>query len=383
MGARIRISAVGICLVALGACAATPSGPEITDAPGETSLRRFNGLPVTLVDLQENRDGALFVARALMLLERELKPQAFETRGADLLLEQVARRHGPEMRVARDMWDAAENSPFGAGREEFHELGFYGGRTEETFGVRTGINDLRNYAERLLKSHADITPAGQLRAAWRRFSPEVRERRPGYLASAWRFELGGPVRAAVSLSDSLLGPFERSSVESAAESNLTGSLASHEGYVAPRELLELVMEGTGSPVSAAITALARAMQGHRGELPVTIDEGYISLDLAPQDREFLASALAGLSEGFADVASLPLRCDAFGVTFSYLVGRNEARAALGFARGPRGWVLRRFIYEPAAAWVMRRGGARLDLLALVAAAVQSPGDEQVIAPRPR
>ncbi|MCC6574221.1 MAG: hypothetical protein IT462_10560 [Planctomycetes bacterium] len=381
MKTRLALSAsVLLAATLLAACASAPA-PKPDDGPDGTSLRRYTGLPLTLSEFNENRGGAISVCRVLAALERDLHEQSNEARDAEILVDQATRSVGSDLRTARELWLGAERVPPGAGREVFHEYGYYGGEAEhELFAPRNAIPSLGAEAARLLETHADMSPRGQLLAGWRHFAPEVRQRAEGYLASSWRFELVSRGSARVSLCDSLLGPFERSRVEDAGDAYLAGPIMLYEGYRCPQGLMELVVEGPASPVAATISALARVGRGEKAELPVLIAEGYVRVDLSKEDRAFLSAALKGLSQGYADVADLPLNCRRFDVTFSYLVDLNEARATLGFKRIADGWSLEKFVYEPAAAQVMRRN-VSIDMMEMVAAAASGSATKMISARR--
>jgi hypothetical protein len=207
----------------------------------------------------------------------------------------------------------------------------------------------------MLREHSDKNDRLLLLAAWRHFSPAIALRCSQYLACHWRFELSG---ARVAVVESLLGPHRRSHVFDAGKDSFGGMNVIVSGYSLPEGLAMLVAPGEGSPVAATIAALAKT-----GKLPssVAIEGGVVHVALTQADRDFLVAALKGLAEGCCELEYLPRGCTRFEATFDYLVGNAEARATLGFAKTQDGWRLERFVYEPAAASVIGREGAALDL----------------------
>lgn len=349
-------SAALVLSLCLGACASPPSEPpEVRDV---TTLHRFDGAPLKRRDIEARRPSALALARALMSLERELREPWAEDRDASVLMEQ-ADRDG-EMRVARELWRLAEPLPRGLRRSQFAEFGFYADAgPSRRFLPPIAPPDLEGMAAAMLSEHHDRTESALLLAAWRRFSPEISGRRDGYLASRWSFSGGG---AELVLNESLLGPHRRSSVKECDGAFLAGPTSVAQGYAAPEGVLALVAPSAPSPVQAAIDALA----GQAGaRIPVEIEGAGLRVELSEEDRAFLAAALKGLKDGCCDVAALPAGCIQLEVEFDYLVGNAEARSTLRFTRRESRWVLDKLIYEPAAAAVVGREGAALDLIALL------------------
>lgn len=360
-------SAALVLSLCLGACASPPSEPpEVRDV---TTLHRFDGAPLKRRDIEARKPSALALSRALMRLERELREPWAEDRDATVLMEQADR--GGEMRVARELWRLAEPLPRGLRRSQFGELGFYADASpSRRFLPPITPADLEGMAAAMLAGHHDRTQAALLLAAWRRFSPEISGRRDGYLASRWSFACGG---AELVLNESLLGPHSRSSVGESSRAFLAGPASVVEGYSAPEGILALVAPGAPSPVQSAIDALAA--QGN-ARIPVEIEGAGLRVELSEDDRRFLAAALNGLKGGCCEVAALPLGCTQVEVEFDYLVGNAEARSTLRFTRRESRWVLDKLVYEPAAAAVVGREGATLDLISLLR-------DERSSVTRPR
>ncbi len=355
------LAALALCL-ALSSCSFTPDVPK--PQPDTTTLRRFDGEPLRRRDIQARRTGAIALARALMHIERELREPWIEARDAAVLIEHAAAGNPSEIQSARDLWRLSEPVPPGVSRGVFSEYGFYADPMPgRQFTPPISPADFEAAIAQMLGEHNDGSEKALLLAGWRHFSPEVVQRRDNYLAAAWRLELGG---ASVGLCESLLGPHRRSQVYETGHARLAGSNGTLEGYAAPDGVLETVAPGPPSPVSAAIDALAKAT-GNARPLPLEVDGPAVRIALSDEDRAFLVSALKGLSEGCCDLAWLPRSTERIEVTFDYLVGNAEARATLGFSRTERGWVLNKLIYEPAAAAVVGRQGAALDLIAMLRA----------------
>lgn len=357
MRAAAFISAALCAGLLLAACSAVPDLPPDVDS---TTLRRFDGEPLRRRDILARRPTAIAVARALACIERGLREPWVENRDAAVVLDDAGKTAPDDIRTARNQWKLSELAPGGLRREAFAEYGFYaevsptnmlaGGVTPET---------LEGEVARILAEHTDKDDRAVLLAAWRRFSPLITMRRENYLASHWRFELGS---ARVAVIESLLGPHRRSHVLDTGGEFLGGATLMVDGYQMPESISALVAPGESSPVSAAIDRLAI---GGRPPANVNIEGSKIHVGLSPEDREFLAAALKGLALGCAEVEYLPRGCTRFEVVLDYLVGNAEARATLGFARNPDGWTLDRFVYEPAAAAVVGRGGAALDLIEML------------------
>ncbi|CAG0934217.1 hypothetical protein PLCT1_02634 [Planctomycetaceae bacterium] len=349
-------AAIALSLV-LVSCASVDELPPDNDS---TTLRRFDGEPLRKRDIMGRRPSAMALARALANIERGLREPWAENRDAGVLLEEVGKQAPADVRTAKNLWRLAEPVPPGLRREAFGEYGFYADAAPNHLFLATiRPETLEEEVAAMLREHSDKNERALLLAAWRRFSPEVSSRRDNYLASNWCFELGG---ARVAVVESLLGPHRRSHVLDAGKEMFGGVNVTIEGYALPEGLAMLVMPGESSPVAATIDALAKT-----GKTPasVEIDGGVVHVGLSQEDREFLKAALKGLAEGCCDVEYLPRGCTRFEATLDYLIGNAEARATLRFARTPDGWRLDRFVYEPAAASVIGRDGAALDLIAML------------------
>lgn len=351
-------AAIALSLSLLVACCASVSHPPPPDA--ETTLRRFDGQALRRRDIVARRNDALCVARALEAIERGLREPWVENRTAAALIDDLAGMAPDDFRIAASIWRLAEPLPRGAGRTPFGEHGFYAD-VSPTQMISAGVTPatLERKAEALLREHSDAGEAALMLAAWRRFAPRVALRRENYLASCFTFELGS---ASTALRDSLLGPFDRSRVLSTGREFLGGSNVMVDGYALAQGLAMLVSPGESSPVAATIDALVKT-----GHLPgfVKLDGALVQVSLSEADRAFLVAALSGLANGCGDVEYLPLGCTRVEVELDYLMGNSEARATLGFGRVETGWRFEKFLYEPAAASVVGRPGATLDLLEML------------------
>jgi hypothetical protein len=349
-------AALALSLV-LVSCASVDELPPDTDG---TTLHRFDGEPLRRRDIMARRPSAIALARALVLLERSLREPWAENRNSGVLLEDAGKQSPEEMRSAKSLWRLSEPVPRGLRREAFGEYGFYADAApNHLFLTSITPESLEDEVGRMLKEHSDKDDRSLLLAAWRHFSPEVSQRRNSYLACQWRFELGS---ARVSMVESLLGPHHRSYVLDAGHENFGGASVNMQGYVLPEGLGMLVTPGEVSPVAATIDALVKS-----GRTPafVEIEGGVVHVGLSAEDREFLTAALKGMAEGCCEIDALPRGCARLEATFDYLVGNAEARATLAFSRTVDGWRMEKFVYEPAAASVVGREGAALDLIAML------------------
>lgn len=349
-------AALALSLV-LVSCASVDEIPPDSDG---TTLRRFDGEPLRKRDIMARRPNAILLARALAYLERGLQEPWAENRRAAVIIENAGKQAPSEVRSATNLWRLAEPVPPGLRRGSFCEYGFYTDAAPNHLFIATiRPETLEEEVEAMLREHSDKDDRSLLLAAWRRFSPQVSMRRSNYLACNWRFELGS---ARVSIAESLLGPHRRSQVLESGHENFSGANVSVDGYALPEGLAMQVMPGESSPVAATIDALAKT---GRTPASIEIEGGFVHLGLSDGDREFLAAALKGLGEGGCEIEYLPRGCTRFEATLDYLVGNAEARATLAFARTPDGWRLERFVYEPAAASVIGRDGAALDMIEML------------------
>lgn len=347
------------CATLLGGCATVPTQPPQPEPRG-TTLVRFHHERISLEELAANRESALACARAIALLERELREPWVENREARVLLQHVRGLEPPTLSMAMTAWEGAEAKAAGSDREMFREFGVYG--TRRLLGAvvrRAQVATLEDYAASLLASHQEDTPAARLLAGWRHLAPELNRRDTAYLASSWNFHVGMDTRLA--LHDSLLGPFTRCVVLDAGSLSGMGPLDGVDAYQMPREVLDLLLPAGSSPVAPLVRALAKGQPLPAG---VKIAPGKTERE-DDENRSFLSAALRGLTEGMAEPEYLPGGLSEFSVTFSYLLGTSEARASLAMRREGATWVLERFAYEPAAASMMGQRGAKLDLMPLL------------------
>lgn len=357
MRAVLSISAFIFLGLSLVACASVELPAPDSD---DTTLRRFDGEPLRRRDIVARRSSAISLARALARIERTLVEPWAENREAIVLLEDAGRIAPDDVRIAKNMWRLSEPVPRALRREAFDEYGFYADASpSQLFVGGVSPKSLEDEVQRLLLEHRQSTDPALMLAAWRRFAPLVHMRRENLLACRWDFELGS---AKVALVESLLGPHRRTRVGQVGRENLSGSMVSMEGYSLPEGIALLVAPGEASPIAATIDALAAT-----GKPPafVRVDGATVHVGLTGDDREFLSAALKGMAQGFCDLEYLPRGCTRFEVTFDYLVGTAEARATLVLARTQDGWRIERFVYEPAAAAVVGREGAALDLIEML------------------
>jgi hypothetical protein len=351
--------------LAAASCANTAGGDDPrTPVLRDTTIIRHDGSAVTLEELESIRFSAIATADTVARIERELREPWTEDRTPGVIIENLTLRHPSETRLARTLWESAEPVGHGHDRARFREYGFFSNQMSPTlFAARVRPATLEAFVEELLKTHDDSKPTLMLLAAWRRFAPMMGARPQNYLASSWQVELDYFRPVTVSLADSLLGPHLRCGVRDAENLSFQGPTDSVDGYTTSVMLLDLLMPGPQSGVSAAISTLSRVAEGDSMPLPFSVAEGQTRTadDL---DMQFLQAALRGLAGGACDPEALPASTARFSVTFSYLVDLGEARSTLTFRRAPRGWELEVFEYEPAAASLVG-GNATLDLLPVV------------------
>jgi hypothetical protein len=351
-------------LAAAGCASTTGEDDPRTPLLHDTTIMRHDGTAITLEELGSIRFSAIATADTVARIERELREPWAEDRTPGVLIENLTLRHPAETRLARTLWESAEPVGYGHDRARFREYGFYSNQMTPTlYAPRVRPATLEAFVEELLKTHDDSTPTLMLLAAWRRFAPMMSVRPQNYLASSWLIELDYFRPVTVSLADSLLGPHLRCGVIDAENLTFPGPTDSVDGYTTSVMLLDLLMPGPQSPVSAAMLALSRVAQGESIPLPFTVAGGETRTadDL---DMQFLQAALRGLAGGACDPAALPASTTRFSVTYSYLVDLGEARSTLTFRRIAGGWELELFEYEPAAASLIG-GSAKLDLLPVV------------------
>lgn len=360
---RRRFLATCLCCGALlTGCASGPDVPPEPEPRGTTILR-YHRERVTVEDLAANREGALACARMIALLERELQEPWAESRDARILMQHARAKDPTAASIAISAWESAEARAAGSDRGLFEEFGIYGTRRMPGPILRRAEPESpEGYAARLLASARGEDPADRLLSGWRHLAPEVSQRGPNYLASAWRFNLG--MDSIISLQDSLLGPFARCTVVDAGSVSGQGPLDGLDAFQMPREILDLLLPAEPCQLVTLIESLVGG-----GALPRTFR-------LAPgpveqpdsESSEFLAAALRGLRDGICLHEHLPSGVTGFQVTFSYLLGTSEARAGIGLKReGLSSWVVESFHYEPAGASLMGQRGARLDLMPLLRA----------------
>jgi hypothetical protein len=357
MRKAVAICAALILSVALFSCATVDEPPPETDG---TTLQRYDGEPLRRRDIMARRNSAISLARALACIDRMLLEPWAENREAAIVIEDAGRLAPEDVREARNMWRLSEPLPRTLRRALFSELGFYADASPSRL-FSGGINPktLEDEVQRILNDHGKGGDKSLMLAAWRRFAPMVVTRRKNLLACRWEFQLGS---AKVAVVESLLGPYRRAHLLETGRESLTGANISLDGYALPEGIAQLVAPGEISPVAPTIDALAAT-----GRTPsfVRIEGATVHLSLSPDDREFLAAALKGMADGLCDLEYLPRGCTRIEATFDYLVGSAEARAAMTLARTQDGWNLERFVYEPAAAAVVGREGAALDLIEML------------------
>jgi len=325
-----------------------------------TLARFFESEFVTLQDLAASRRQAMDCARAIALLERELREPWQETRDARLLYEHARRRDAAAVDSAAEAWLAAEPPPHDAERSLFGEYGLYRPRRNAgDYAPRVTPDSLLTHAANLVRTARDDEAAHRVLSAWRRMAPEVGARGECYLASAWQFEISG---AQVLLRDSLLGPFGRCAVARVVIS-AGGPLASFDGFQMPLELLHALAPGP----QPDLPALASALSGGAA-LPQGLRLGSGPVEHDAEGARFLDTALATLACGTAGIEYAPAGATALTVTFSYLSGVCEARTEIALRReGLGAWLVESIHHEPAAASWLGRQGARLDLMPLLRA----------------
>lgn len=357
MRKALAICAALITSLALASCVTLEEPPPDIDG---TTLHRYDGEPLRRRDIMARRNSAIALARALACIDRTLLEPWSENRDAAVLLEDAGRLAPEDVREARNMWRLSEPLPRSLRRELFSELGFYADASpSQLFTGGITPKTLEDEVQRVMQEHSKGGDKPLMLAAWRRFAPMVQQRRKNLLACRWEFELGS---ARVAVVESLLGPHRRCHLLEVGRENLTGANISLEGYTLPEGIALLVAPGEASPVAATIDALAAT-----GRTPayVRVEGAIVHVGLSPDDRDFLTAALKGMTEGLCDLEYLPRGCTRLEVTFDYLVGNAEARATLALARTQDGWKLERFVYEPAAAAVVGREGATLDLIEML------------------
>ena len=352
--------------VIVAACASAPEPPEDQPVLRETTLARFDGTAISMEELQSLRPSAVATAETIARIDRMLKEPWAEQRGAHIFVENLRSQHPSDTRLAQTLWETTEPAARGNGRDLFREYGFFANQfTASGFGPRIRPGSLEAYVRDVLEDHSDADSRGMLNAAWRKFAPLVIERNNGYLASSWELELDHISPVHVGLSDSLLGPFERTVVQGDTLPSFFGPTDSYEGYTASMILLDLLAPGPESPVAMAIRELHQLAVGQREGVNFAVEHGPVER-LDEVDLDFFSAALAGLQVGDANIESLPQSAIKVNVVFSYLVDQAEARASLSFSRISGDWKLTLFEYEPAAASLVG-GNARLDLMPTIRA----------------
>jgi hypothetical protein len=351
-------------LAAAGCASTTGEDDSRTPVLRDTTIMRHDGSAISLEELESIRYSAVASADTVARIERELREPWAEDRTPGVIIENLTLRHPAETRLARTLWEGAEPVGYGHNRAHFREYGYYSNQMTPTlFAPRVRPATLEAFVEELLKAHDDSTSTLMLLAAWRRFAPMMGTRPQNYLASSWQIELDYFRPVTVSLADSLLGPHLRCGVTEAENLSFPGPTDSVDGYTTSVMLLDLLMPGPQSPVSAAVSAMSRAADGESVPLPFTVASGQ-TRPADDLDMQFLQAALRGLAGAACEPAALPASTTRFSVTFSYLVDLAEARSTLSFRRTAGGWELGLFEYEPAAASLIG-GSATLDLLPAV------------------
>ncbi|MBX3458929.1 MAG: hypothetical protein KF696_03050 [Planctomycetes bacterium] len=351
-------------LLLLAGCAGSGGAGYIPD-PTETAILRYDGTPVTLEDLRGNRPSALCVADTVARLEKELREPWQETRDARALLSALLSAHAADTRNAESAWANAEPPAPGNARALFGEYGLYAVPVSPyAMGRRVRPSTLNEFIELVLESHHDRDDHGLLRSAWRRFSPATVSRNDNYMAGYWLFELDQPGGLQVAISESLMGPHQRSQVPWPGAYSYRGPMGMHEGYECSEILIGLLAPMRNSPVQEIIELLHAFVNGQGQLSPGLLARG---LKETPdtQDRAFLRAALAGLRRGIAEISWLPAATRRVAVCFSYLVDVGEARSTLGLTLERGQWMLDKFTYQPAGASLTGNAGASIDLMPLL------------------
>lgn len=356
----MKIPKVILAALMLGACSSTPPQPDERPLLRETTLTRYDGSAISVEELASLRASAVSTAETLSRIDRLLLEPWAEQRSARVFLEQLRREFPADTRLAQTLWETAEPQPHGNGRDRFREFGLYANQyLTNGFGPRVRPASLEEYVEAVMRLHSDHDSRSQLLAAWRRFAPVVRERRGGYIASRWEFELDFPGQVSVAVSDSLIGPFDRCAVQ-CDDVSFIAPPVDFEGYTASGLLIDLLAPGPTCPLAKTVDELHALAVGDTSVLSFSVADGKIE-DSGSVDIAFLIAALRGLRAGAAALGPLPQSTRSFTVVLSYLIDEAEARACISFARRTGKWQLQQLEYEPAAARLLG-GDARLDLL---------------------
>lgn len=338
---------------------------DVPPEPTDTAIQRYDGTPVTLENLRASRPAALAVADTVARLEKELREPWQEARSGRELVDAVTSAWPADTRTADSAWANAEPVASRPGRQLFREFGVYSMPSSPySMGPRASPSSIEQFASMLADSHDDSDDAALLRAAWRHFSPGTSQRRSDYLAAYWLFELDDPGDIQVAVSESLLGPHQRSTVLRPGSSSFRGPTEAHDGYMCSVVLIDLLSPGKNSPVLQVIDTLRAGVQGEAPLPPGMLAEGRVE-EPSAHDEAFLRSVLNGLSRGCAELVWLPVATRRLTAHFSYLVETGEARATLGLTRLRNGWVLDTFVYQPAGASITGNAGASLDLMPLL------------------
>ena len=344
-----RLIGTAAMLALLAGC---KSEPIIEQFDTPTSLPRGAGGPITIEDLLANRADSQAVMELLRELDRELVEPANEQRTAGEILSELQ-----HFDLGIRSFNGCELPAAGGRRRIFQEFGIF---TPQ--GQRPTIASISfdKYLERVLKSQQDSSTKGQVQAAWRWFAPAIRNQGKNYLASRWEFEMEFPEAIKVSLCNSVLGPYVRTSSQCSNSLFLGPETKDVAGYSAPLWLANLLPQVWISP----IRDLLNALEGKPHSLGIDVPE---YSEPSGVESLFLSGLVRGLLHGSCDVEAVPAGVRRLDVEFSYLVNNQEARATLGLRWTiNHRWILDRFEYQPASANLLDNEGVRLDVLPLIA-----------------
>ncbi|MDC1142414.1 hypothetical protein OAU50_04935 [Planctomycetota bacterium] len=342
-------AAITLSIALLAGCAATPEPlTETTD----TSIDRGTGNAITVEDLRANRSDSKALAALLVALDRELQVPSMEQRTAAEVISALEKHalgidtfnHCVAFKMSR--------------RSVFREFGVL---PPQGAKVRTRLLNFTKYVETVLQNHDATTSENQLLDAWRRFSPSVHRPAAAYVASCWMFEMDFPDAITVSLADSVLGPVLRCKAVCDDAVHFGTDQTDIGGYTTNTLLTNLLQPAGESPIQS----LLQALRGEPSSIRIAANSGRAA---TPTEDEsvFLSTVIRHLAEGYADIDSIPAGTRRLDVEFSYLIGTEDARARIGFARDGFDWMLDRFEYQPASANLVGDSGATLDVLPLIA-----------------
>ncbi|MCF6228241.1 MAG: hypothetical protein L3J82_06195 [Planctomycetes bacterium] len=343
--------AIGIAAV-LALLAGCKSEPIVVQFDTPTSLPRGAGGPITIEDLGANRADSQALMELLRALDRELIEPAKEQRAAGEILFELQR-----FDLGIRSFNGCELPAAGGRRRIFQEFGILPPQGQRPIIASVSFD---KYLERVLKVHKDSSTRGQVQAAWRRFAPAIRNQGKNYLASRWDFEMEFPETINVSLCNSVLGPYVRTSSECSNSLFFGPETKDVAGYSAPLWLANLLPQVWASPIQDLLNAL----EGKPHSLGIEVPE---FSEPSGSESLFLSVLVRGLLQGSCDVEAVPAGVRRLDVEFSYLINTEEARATLGFRWTiNHRWVIDRFEYQPASANLLDNEGVKLDVLPLIA-----------------